>query len=241
MYAYMYTYVHMYIIILHNCPVPSVHTFACICIYYLNHLSVYTYVYKCIYVHVYYCNNFTDLVDIDKLTDENVISAYSYLLYKLSDLFAGEDFTTLKRVCMQRGTQLSQEYKQKIKAAEKLDDIFDVLDDTLYCNWLNVSLLKRIAKNIGNQPAKEVIQLYEDIVNSKKVSDVKKHFPLCFDKNLMAKISEDEKILEYENRSVKEFTKYLENRMDVDITKVLSTGKYICSNLCVCNMLLINP
>ena len=236
----MYTYVHMYIIILRSCPGPSVHTFACICIYYLNHLSGYTYVYKCIYVHVYYCNNFTDLVDIDKLTDENVISAYSYLLYKLSDLFAGEDFTTFKRVCMQRGTQLSQEYKQKIKAAEKLDDIFDVLDDPLYCNWLNVSLLKRIAKNIGNQPAKEIIQLYEDIVNSRKVSDVKKHFPLCFDKNLMTKISEDEKILEYENRSVKEFTKYLESRMDVDITKVSLTGKYICSNLCIYNMLLIN-
>ena len=125
-------YVHMYIIILCSCPGPSVHTFACICIYYLNHLSGYTYVYKCIYVHVYYCNNFTDLVDIDKLTNENVISAYSYLLYKLLDLFAGEDFTIFKRVCMQRGTQLSQEYKQKINAAEKLDDIFDVLDDPLY-------------------------------------------------------------------------------------------------------------
>ena len=61
-------------------------------------------------------------------------------------LLSKADFTELKNVCMLRGAPLPREFKQQIRAAQKLDDIFDVLDNPLYCNWLNVHLLKRIAK-----------------------------------------------------------------------------------------------
>ena len=60
---------------------------------------------------------------------------------------------------MLRGAQFPQEYKQQIKAAGELGDIFDVFEQhKLYCNWLNVRLLKRIAKNLDNRRAVKLIQ-----------------------------------------------------------------------------------
>ena len=93
---------------------------------------------------------FTDFANIDELKDENVVGAFTYLFSKLEILFSKADCVELKCVCMLRGAPLPREFKQQIRAAQELDDIFDVLDNPLYCNWLNVRLLKRIAKNIEN-------------------------------------------------------------------------------------------
>ena len=133
-----------------------------------------------------YC--FTDFVDIDKIKEENVVGAFTYLFHTLGILFARVDFTKLKSVCMLRGAPLPQEFKQKIRAAQELDDILDALDDPLYCNWCNVRLLKRIAKNINNQKAERLIQIYEDNVYSRKVSDVKQYFKACFDEKTVSKV-----------------------------------------------------
>ena len=142
------------------------------------------------YVHTCVTTNFTDFVDIDQLKDENVIGAFTYLFTILEKLFAAENFAKLKSVCMLRGAPLPREFKEQIKAAQKLSDILDVFDDNpLYCNWLNVRLLKRIAKNIHNQRALELIEFYEDIVSSRKVSDVKKYFSICFNEKVVSQIN----------------------------------------------------
>ena len=132
----------------------------------------------------------TDLVNIyhDKLNGDNVVDAFTYLFGTLGKLFAKIDFVEFKRVCMLRGAPLPQDFKQKIKAAQELDDILDVLDDPLYCNWLNVRLLKTIAKNINDQQAEKLIQIYENSVYSRKVSDVKQYFSICFDKKTVSRI-----------------------------------------------------
>ena len=103
-------------------------------------------------------------------------------------LFSNTDFDELRSVCMLRGAPLPLDYKQQIKDAQKLDDIFDVLDNPLYCNWLNVRLLKRIAKNIKNQQAVKLIKIYKENVDSRKVSDVKQYFSICFDQKTMSLI-----------------------------------------------------
>ena len=82
------------------------------------------------------------------------------------------NFTELKDACIQRGTRLPIEFKQQIKAANKLDDLLDVLDNPMYCNWLNICLLKRIVKTIDIPEAKNLIQAYESCVYTRKVSDV---------------------------------------------------------------------
>ena len=86
------------------------------------------------------------------------------------------NFTQFKNACIQRGTLLPSDFKQQIKAAVKLDDLLDALDNPMYCNWLNIRLLKRIVKTVDIPEAKLLIQVYENSVYSRKVSDVKIYF-----------------------------------------------------------------
>ena len=170
--------------------------------------------YVCTYV---ISRNFTDYVDIEKLKDDNVVGAFTYLFSKLEDLFATVNITKLRSVCVLRGAPLPKEFKEQMKAAKELSDILDVLDNPLYCNWLNVRLLKRIAKNIDNKRAVELIEIYEDSVHSRKVADVKKYFSICFNKNVVSLI--EVKINKsHEDLTVKEILqccKELENTMDI--------------------------
>ena len=156
-------------------------------------------------------------MNIDELTDENVVGAFTYLFRKLVIIFSKVDFTELKSVCMLRGAPLPLKFKQKIKAAKELDDILDVLDNPMYCNWLNVRLLKRIAKNIDNQQAVKLIEVYEKNVYSRKVSGVKKYFSICFDEKAMTSI-EVEINKSHEDLTVKQIIDYseeLENSLDI--------------------------
>ena len=86
------------------------------------------------------------------------------------------NFTQLKNACIQRGTLLPSDFKQQIKEAVNLDDFLDALDNPMYCNWLNICLLKRIVKTVDIPEAKLLIQAYEKSVYSRKVSDVKIYF-----------------------------------------------------------------
>ena len=91
-------------------------------------------------------------------------------------MFGEVDFTQLKNACILRGTLLPSEFKQQIKAAVKLDDLLDALDNPMYCNWLNICVLKRIVKAIDIEEGIHLIQAYEKCVYSRKVSDVEMHF-----------------------------------------------------------------
>ena len=132
---------------------------------------------------------------------------------------------------MLRGsTSFSPEFKQKIRDAKELDDILDALDNPQYCNWLNVRILKTISINSHNQPAVELIQMYEDSIYPRKASDVKEYFSKIpnFDKNTVSLI-EAEINKDHENITVKqiiEFCKKIEIIIDVDggTASVMSTG-----------------
>ena len=118
------------------------------------------------------------------------------------------DFTVLKRACIQRGTLLSSDFKQQIKAANELDDLLDALDNPMYCNWLNTRLLKRIVKTIDFPAAEHLIQAYESCVYSRKVSDVLEHFDSkCFNPSHVSLV--DAKInTKFESLTVDDIIKY---------------------------------
>ena len=117
---------------------------------------------------------------MDKLKDEDVFGAYSYLLTIIENLFETIEFTKLKSFCFLKGIPLPQEFKKKITDAKNLNDILILFDNTVYCNLFNVRLLKRIAKNICNQEIEKAINIYEDHVYSSKISVVNKYFTLWF-------------------------------------------------------------
>ena len=78
---------------------------------------------------------------------------------------------------MLRGSNLPKEIKEDINQAKSVDEILDVLDENQYhCNWSNVRWLKIIAKNLNNEKAQKVIQIYEDNVYNRKISNVQHHF-----------------------------------------------------------------
>ena len=86
------------------------------------------------------------------------------------------NFTRLKNASIQRGNRLPNEFKQQIKAAVELGDLLDILDNPMYCNWLNIRVLKRIVRTIDIQEAEHLIQAYEKCIYSRRVSDVEKFF-----------------------------------------------------------------
>ena len=117
----------------------------------------------------------------------------------------------LKSACIQRGSLLPKEFKQQIRAAVVLDDLLDVLDNPMYCNWLNIRLLKRIVKAINIPEAKSIIQAYEEGVYSRKASDLMPYFdPRCFNSSHLALVKA--KILRpFTNFTVADIITYCQN------------------------------
>ena len=116
----------------------------------------------------------------------------------------------LKNACLQRGTQLSSEFKQQIKAAVQLDDLLDALDNPMYCNWLNIRLLKRIVKKINIPKAKDLIQAYEECVYSRNISEVMKYFKQsCFDPSHVSLVNA-KIVRSFANLRVADIIKYCE-------------------------------
>ena len=122
--------------------------------------------------------------------EDDVAEAYSYLLSTIAILFEEEvKFSKLKTACERTGVLLTKDFKESIKKAQDHRDIFEVLENPLYCNWLNVRLLKTIARNICNIKAVNFIQKYEEHIYSRKVSSVKKYFtPRYFNKETLSVI-----------------------------------------------------
>ena len=136
------------------------------------------------------------------------------------------NFRQLKNACIQRGTLLPSEFKQQIKAAVELDDLLDALDNPMYCNWLNIRLLKRIVKSINIPEAKHLIQAYEECVYSRNISEVMPYFdPRCFKPSHVSLVNA--KIMKsFTNLTVADIVKYcetLESSMGVYAGSVTAT------------------
>ena len=145
---------------------------------------------------------------------------------KLRILFDEVNFTQLKNACIQRGTRLPSEFKQQIKAANKLDDLLDVLDNPMYCNWINICLLKRIVKTIDIPEAKNLIQAYESCVYTRKVSDVGIHFHSDYFKPSHVSLVNAKIVRSFTNLTVADIIKYcerLESNMGVYAGSVTAT------------------
>ena len=145
---------------------------------------------------------------------------------KLGDLFGEVNFIKLKKACIQRGTLLPSDFKQQIKAAIQLDDLLDVLDNPLYCNWLNIRLLKRIVKAINVPEAKQLIQVYEECVYSRKVSDVQKYFRSDYFKQSHVALVKTKINVLFKTLTVADIIKYcqeLENDMGVCTGSITAT------------------
>jgi len=109
--------------------------------------------------------------------DNDAVGAFTYLLYKLAALFDEEiEFEKLKSICALRGANYPHDFKKEMQAAETLNDILDVLEKPCYCNWLNIRLLRRIVRLTEIPEAQALLDAYEKVLYSKKVSEVMPYF-----------------------------------------------------------------
>ena len=105
--------------------------------------------------------------------ESDAVGAFTYLLNKLGALFNEMEFNELKKICILRGSNCSEDFRQPIRQAKTLDDILEILERPIYCNWLNIRLLRRIVRITEIPEAKILLDAYEKVLYSRKVSEVK--------------------------------------------------------------------
>ena len=96
------------------------------------------------------------------------------MLEKLEALWREVDLDSLKRIC-RRDIRFSDELIKRLNSANNLGETFDLLSKTPFCTWLEIRILKRMAKTAKIPEATQLIQIFEDCVHSRKCSEVKFH------------------------------------------------------------------
>ncbi|XP_065920656.1 uncharacterized protein [Dysidea avara] len=161
---------------------------------------------------------------------DDAISAFTYVFRKLEGLCDEINFDDFKKTCKLRGAvNLPLGYKEKVQSAITVDDIFDILDNPLYCNWFNIRLLKTIVKNTEIPEAAIVIEAYDQWLCPKKVEDVKS----CFEE-LQKKLAKECHISEVCAKinthsdmtvgQVREYCKMLEKATNISAGSVTATS-----------------
>jgi len=69
-----------------------------------------------------------------------------------------------------------EDFVHNVRAAKDLDDILLTIFKPVYCNWLNIRLLKRIVRQTNINEAKCLIQAFEECFYAKKVTDMMPYF-----------------------------------------------------------------
>ena len=119
-----------------------------------------------------------DIIPIFDMTEFNSIStAFIHVTSTVSKLIQRENFYPIRRSCIEQmhtpnGAQLSPDVVQKIKVANNLDALLDILVDTPYWSWIDLRLLEAMVAASGSSVAKSLLSSYKNSVFSKKVTEV---------------------------------------------------------------------
>ena len=108
----------------------------------------------------------------ERFSEDDVEDAFMYLLKMLEALWSGVDISELKKVCI-RDIRLSKELKNNLKDAINLDETFDLLSDSPFCSWLEITILERMAKTAEVPEALQLIKTFKERVHRRKCSEIK--------------------------------------------------------------------
>ena len=113
--------------------------------------------------------NFSNCEDVDEC-----FSHFSAAMFKI---LSSAEFPSLCRACLENsnklgGVTLLSDLKSNIAATQSLDDLFDVLCNTPYWNWMNIKMLGKMAKASHLPVATKLIRQYKEEVYSRKLIEV---------------------------------------------------------------------
>ena len=113
---------------------------------------------------------------------DSIREAFISLTSNVSRLLQNEYFPPIRRSCIEQmktpsGAQLSPDMIQKIKAANDLNALLDILVDCPYWSWIDLRLLEAIVAASGSSVAKGFVNSYRNAIFSKKLLEVLPSIP----------------------------------------------------------------
>ena len=93
------------------------------------------------------------------------------------------EFALLRSACVKvdvllaKASKLPNEFIDKINATKNLNELLALLSESLYCNWMNIRMLEKLAASSCQVDAQQLIAKYKKAIFSKKISDVLEDLP----------------------------------------------------------------
>ena len=118
-------------------------------------------------------------ITVDFTTINEVEDMFIALVSALRSLLCEDKFQMLRRgyITNKKFRKLPSTFIDKIRATKTLDDLFDVVVDSPYCNWMNIRLLEHMAAASLQTNVRQLIDQYKNAVFSKRLQDVFQQIP----------------------------------------------------------------
>jgi len=119
----------------------------------------------------------------EAFSDQDVEGAFIYLINQLQKTWSKTNFESLQDVCL-RDSRLPNTVKNEIENVSTLRKVFNILTPSRYCTWIDIRILKRMAKVAELSEAKQLIKAFEQAIYSRKYSEVASYFTVqqtCID------------------------------------------------------------
>lgn len=107
----------------------------------------------------------------ERFSQDDVEDSFMHLLEKLECLWSEVNVSKLISVCS-RDIRISAELSARLRSITALDELFDLLSKTPFFSWLEITILKRMARVAEVSEATKLIMLFEECVHHKKCSEV---------------------------------------------------------------------
>ena len=111
----------------------------------------------------------------ERFSEDDVESSFVYMLSRLEEIWSDVEFSKLKNSC-KRDRRLSDELRNDLQFTTNLEEIFDLLSNSQFCTWLEIRILKCMAKVADVPEATSMLSIFEECVHSRKCSEVGTYF-----------------------------------------------------------------
>ena len=111
----------------------------------------------------------------EKFSNDDVENSFLYMITKLEALWCDVELSNFKKICG-RDLRLPNELRHNLQSTTELERMFDLLLNSPFCNWLEIRILKCMAKVADVPEATQMLNIFEECVHSRKCSEVLKYF-----------------------------------------------------------------
>ena len=111
----------------------------------------------------------------ERFSEDDVETSFVYMISRLEELWSDVEFSKLKNTC-KRDRRLSEELRINLQFTTNLEQLFDLLSNSQFCSWLEIRILKCMAKVADIPEATSMLNIFEECVHGRKCSEVGMHF-----------------------------------------------------------------